>query len=102
MRGQILRGDNIFTLTATFSRVMCAFIRADVFPTPSVEQSAMVSGHGRGVVIAIVILEEMAHLEDMDPMVAGIMALIRGPINVNIARGIIISQKCWEKFGHPE
>jgi len=48
VRGQILGGDSILTLTATFSRVMRVSTRADVFSAPSIEQSAMVSGHGRG------------------------------------------------------
>jgi len=45
--GQILR-DNIPTLTATFSRFMRVSTGADIPSTPSIEQSAIVSGHGRG------------------------------------------------------
>jgi len=48
VRGQILEGDSIPTLTVTFSRVMRISIGADVSSTPSIEQSAMVSGRGRG------------------------------------------------------
>ena len=45
---QILGGDNILTLTVTFSRVVRVSTGADVSPTPSIKQSVMVSGHGRG------------------------------------------------------
>ena len=48
MRGQILRGDSILALTATFSRVMCVSPRADVSPIPSIEQFVMISGSNRG------------------------------------------------------
>ena len=37
MRGQILRGDNILILTATFSRVMRVSTRDDVSFAPSIE-----------------------------------------------------------------
>ena len=47
MRGQILGGDSIPTLTVTFSRVMRVSIGADFSSAPSIEQSAMVSGRGR-------------------------------------------------------
>ena len=48
MRGQILEGESIFTLIATFSRVMQVFTGADVSPAPSIEQSVMISKRGRG------------------------------------------------------
>ena len=47
VQGQIL-GDNILTLTVTFSRVMLVSTEVDVFSAPSIEQSAMVSGRDRG------------------------------------------------------
>jgi len=50
------------------------------------------------VVITTVILEDMTHLEeDMDPMVAGRVALTRGPDNVSIAKRIIISLRSAER-----
>ena len=48
MRGQILEGESIFTLIATFSSVMQVFTRVDVSPAPSIEQSAIISKRGRG------------------------------------------------------
>ena len=48
VRGQILGGDNILTLTVTFSRVMRVSTGAAVSSAPSIEQSAMVSGCGCG------------------------------------------------------
>ena len=90
MRGQILRGDDILTLTVTFSRVMCVSTVADVSPALSVEQSAMIFRRGRGH-DHVVILENVAHLEEVNPMVAGRVALIRGSSNISIAEGIIIS-----------
>jgi len=46
VRGQILGGDNIPTLTATFSRIMRISTGVDV--TTFIEQSAMASRRGRG------------------------------------------------------
>jgi len=46
--GSDLGGDNIPTLTATLSRIMRVSTGADVTTAPSIEQSAMTSGHGRG------------------------------------------------------
>ena len=86
---QILGGDNIPTLTVNFSRVMRVTTGADVSPAPSVEQFTMVSRRGRGRSRG---RDFTTHLEeDVDPTVAGIVALIRAPDNVNITRGIIIS-----------
>jgi len=50
VRGQILGGDSILTLTVTFSRVMRVSTGADIFSAHSIEQFVMVSGrdHGRG------------------------------------------------------
>ena len=48
MRGQILGGDNILMLTATFSRVMRISTGADISYASSIDQSAMYSGRGRG------------------------------------------------------
>jgi len=48
VQSQILGGDSTPTLTATFSRVMHISTGADVSPTPSIEQSAMVFERGRG------------------------------------------------------
>ena len=48
MRGQILRGVSIPTLTITFSRVIRVSTGAYVSFAQSIEQSAMVSRHCRG------------------------------------------------------
>ena len=48
MRGQILGGDSIPTLTVTFSRVMRVSTRAGVSFVLSMDQSAIYSGRGRG------------------------------------------------------
>jgi len=45
---QILRGDSIPTLIATFSRIMRVFTCLDVSSAPSIEQFAMIFGRGRG------------------------------------------------------
>ena len=47
MRGQILGGDNIPTLTATFPRVMRVSTGADVTTAPSIKRSDIASGRGR-------------------------------------------------------
>ena len=65
--------------------------------TPSIEQCVMVSrcgrDHGPEIIVSAVFLEEDAtHLNVIvDPMVADRVALIRGPGNVSIAGGTIIS-----------
>ena len=46
--GQILRGDSILTLTATFLRVMQVSTESEVSSAPSIEQSVMISGCDRG------------------------------------------------------
>jgi len=48
VRGQILGGDSIPMLIATFSRVMRVPTGADIFSAPSIEQSTMISGRDRG------------------------------------------------------
>jgi len=48
VRAQILGGENIPTLTATFFTVMRVSAGAEVTTTPSIEQFAMTSGRGRG------------------------------------------------------
>ena len=48
VRSQILGGDSIHTLTATFSRVMRVSTRSDVSSAPSIEQSVMIFGRGIG------------------------------------------------------
>jgi len=40
-------GDSIFSLTGTFSRVMCVSTRTGISSAPSIEQSVMVSSSGR-------------------------------------------------------
>jgi len=47
VRGQILGGDSVPTLTTTFSRVMRASTKTNVFSAPFIEQSAIVFGRGR-------------------------------------------------------
>jgi len=46
--GQILGGESIPTLTATFSRIMCVSTGLDVSHAPSVKQSFMIFRRGRG------------------------------------------------------
>jgi len=89
MRSQILGGDSIYC-AATFSRVMRVFTGADVSPAPSVEQFAMASERGRGRGHDRDFRGRVS-FEDVNPMVAGKVALIRGPDNESIARGISIS-----------
>jgi len=48
VRDQILGEDNIPTLTATFSRVMCVSTDTDVSHASSIDQSAMYYGRSRG------------------------------------------------------
>ena len=48
VRGQILGGDNISNLNATFSRVIRVSTGADVTTAPSVEQSVVTFECGRG------------------------------------------------------
>ena len=48
VRGQNLGGDSILVLTASFSRVMQVSTRVDVSFALFIDQSAMVSGRGRG------------------------------------------------------
>jgi len=69
VRGQILRGDNIPTLTATFSRVMCVSIGDGMSSGPSIEQSAWFPG-----VIEVAVVVMIVILEDVDPLEGG-----RGP-----------------------
>jgi len=47
VQGQILKGESIPILIATFSRVMRIFTGANISPASSIEQSAMVSESGR-------------------------------------------------------
>jgi len=48
MRGQILGGDSILTLTAIFSRVTHVSTGADVSSTLSIDESTIYSIRGRG------------------------------------------------------
>jgi len=67
---------------------------ADVSPTSSIEQSAMISRRGRGRVRGYNnnFRRGRGSLEVVvDPMVADMVALIRGSDNISTARGIIIS-----------
>ena len=48
MRGQILGGDSILTLTVTFSRIMRVSTGTDVSSAPSIKQSAMIFERDRG------------------------------------------------------
>ena len=48
VQDQILEGDSILTLMAIFSSVLRVSIGADIFSAPSIEQSVMISGCGRG------------------------------------------------------
>ena len=67
--------------------------------TPSIEQSAMISGRGRVVVVfASVILEDVAHLKVVvAPLVANKVALIRSPHNLSIVGGITTSLRSAER-----
>ena len=48
MRGQMLGGDSISVLAATFSRVMQVSTGFEASSAPSIEQSVMIFGSGRG------------------------------------------------------
>ena len=48
VRGQILGGDSILALTATFSRVMRVSTGSETSSASSIKQSAMISGRGVG------------------------------------------------------
>ena len=103
--GQILGGDSIPTLTATFSRVMRVSTGADIFFAPFIEQSAMVSrcgrnrgcgrnfgGRGRGSVGG-----GRSFYEGRQS------ASEKGPRQCrHCERSNHVSRKCWEKFGRPE
>ena len=91
MRGQILGGDNILTLTATFSRVMCVSTGDGVSShqlfssLPWSSDVAEVAG-----VVVIVILNDVDPLEgDVAHIMVDIVALIKDYVNIDIVRGII-------------
>ena len=103
MRGQILRGDSILTLTTNFSRVMRVSTDADVFPAPSVEHSVMISRRGRG--------RSRGHdfgghgsFEGGRGSYGGRQSgRDKGPRQCKYCRrNNHISEKCWGKFGRPE
>ena len=52
---ELKQGDNIPTLTATFSSVMHVSIGPDATTAPSIEQFAVVSGRGRGRVADVIL-----------------------------------------------
>jgi len=91
--GQILGGDSIPTLTATFSRVMRVSTGADVFSAPSIEQSVMVSGHGRGHGRAAILEDEDEDLLEVDVarMEADRMPLTKALGNAGIVDAVITS-----------
>ena len=93
VRGQILGGDSIITLTVTFSRVMRISTGADVSYAPSIDQSAMIFGRGRG--------RDCGRGSDFGGGRSSFggghgsydgthIGLDKGPNNVSIAGGIII------------
>ena len=95
VRDQILGGDSIPTLNATFSRVMRVSTGADVCSASSIEQSAIVSGRGRGVVVAA-ILED----EDVDLLEVGVarmetdrVPLRKDPGNASTVDAVITSPR---------
>jgi len=104
VRCQILGGDNIPTLTATFSRIMHVSTEADVTTAPSIEHSAMASGRGRGRG------REHDFIGGRD-LFGGHRGSYGGRQTVgdkglrqckHCGRNNHISEKCWEKFGRPE
>jgi len=101
VQGQILRGDSIPTLTATFSKVMRVSIEFAVSSAPSIEQFAMIfgrdpdrdfGGRGRGFVGGGREFYEGRQ-----------NASEKGPRECrHCGRSNHISEKCWEKFGRPD
>jgi len=104
VRGQILGGDSILTLIATFSRVMRVSTGADVSFAPSM-QSVMVSGRDRG----------RGRGRDFGGRGRGFVGGGRGSYGGrqsvskkgprlcrHCGRSNHISEKCWEKFGRIE
>jgi len=79
VRGQILEGDSIPTLTATFSRVIRVSTRSDVSSTPSIKQFAMISACGRGRA-AILKDEDVDPYVDVDLMEADRVPLRKAPV----------------------
>jgi len=57
-RVQILGGNSILTLTVTFLRVIRVSTGSKISSAPSIEQSAMIFGHGRGEVVAAILENE--------------------------------------------
>ena len=106
LRGHILRGDSIPTLTITFSRVMCVSTGANVSSASSIDQSFMYSRRGRG--------RDHGRGQDF----GGGRGLFGAGRNVpdrrlnmfdkglrhctRCGRNNHIFEKCWTKFGRPE
>jgi len=99
VRGQILGGDNIPTLTATFSSVMHVSTGPDATTAPSIEQFAVVSGRGRGRGLGRDFVGRGSFGGGCGLMVVDRLLVIRGSGNICNDH---ISEKCWEKFGHSE
>jgi len=104
VRGQILGGDSIPTLTATFSRVMQVSTGANVSSASSMDLSAMYSGRGRG-------RGRRCHFGggrgsfDAGRNVPGrrLNASDKGSRHcTHCGRNNHISEKCWTKFGRSE
>ena len=104
MRGQNLGGDNIPTLTVTFSRVMLVSTGADASSASSIDQFVMYSGRGRG----------RGRGHDFrggrgsfgvghNVPVGRLNASDKGPRRcTHCGRNNRISEKCWMKFGQLE
>jgi len=91
VRGQIL-GDSIPTLVTTFSRVMQISTSSDVSSAPSIEQSVMISRHGRdhdrdfgG--------RERGSVRGVDLMEADKVSLRKASCNIGIMDVVITSPK---------
>jgi len=99
VRGQILGGYSISTLTSTFSRVMRVSAGSEVSSAPSIEESVIISGRGR----------VRGRNCDFGGRGHGSLevdvesASEKGPWQCrHCGRNNHISEKCWEKFGRPE
>ena len=106
MQGQILGGDNISTLTFTFSRIMRVSTGADVTTAPSIEQSVMASGRGRGRG-----RDRGRDFVGGDGSFGGGCGSSGTKLTISDKRSRLckhygrtnhISDKCWEKFDSPE
>jgi len=102
VRDQRLGGDSIFTLIATFSRVMQISTGSNVSSTSSIEQSAMIFGRGRGRDRNFggarrgSVRERGSYGDRQNAPEKGLRQCR------NCERSNHIFAKCWKKFGRPK